>query len=365
MNAVSKSILTFILRTLIVISPIILILLGWYIWADPFKVIRHYDCYYPEPAEYPARIGINKGIVTFTNFEDRIKEGHKYDSFIFGSSISCYYDAATWSALIKDSLRRTCFAKGNENHISVNPYHFDSSGESLISLAKKVKYLDDNGIIIRHALIILDPVIMAANPSDSPGSIDPPQLHKNIFETIGYHYTFFRAATNADFFKSYIPGMVWNKPVKNGHNMVFERQPIKYDPLTNQETLQLWDSIIRTNPEKFYSRNPLNDSPIVYTERSPVLSEKKKEALERIAGIFSRHATDYHIIIGPNRAKITLNKSDLAEMQLIFESGRVHDFSTSHAPVLEADTMLYDNTHYRPPMAEIMMRQVYGSNAAE
>lgn len=361
MDAVSKSILRFLLRTLLVVSPAILALIAWYIWLDPFKVIRHYDCYYPDPTENPARIGLNKGMVTFANLEDRRKEGREYDSFIFGSSISCYYDANTWARLIEDSLIRTGGAEHSGNLLSIHPYHLDSSGESLMSMAKKVKYLDENKITIRNALIVLDPVIMGAELSDSPAYLDPPQLHKSIFETVAYHYAFFRAATNADFFKSYIPKIFINKPVENGHNLIFERQPIKYDLLINQESIPLWDSIIHADSRQFYATHPLNDSPFAYKESPPVLQGKRKDALEQISEIFSRHITDYHIIIGPNRAKITLNRFDLAEMQKIFDAKRVHDFSSTLAPLLETDTMLYDNTHYRPPMADIMMRRIYGT----
>ena len=360
MDAVSKSILKFLLRSLLVISPVILALTGWYVWADPFKVIRHYDCYYPDPAKNPARIGMNKGMVTFTNFEDRIKEGKKYDSFIFGSSISCYYDASAWAGLIEDSLRRTGTVENTGYPLSVSPYHFDSSGESLMSMAKKVKYLDDNSIAIHHALIVLDPIIMASDLSDSPAYVDPPQLHKSIFETVAYHYTFFRAATNADFFKSYLPRMVWDRPVENGHHLIFERQPIKYDPVTNQESIPLWDSIIHADSRQFYARYPLNTSPSEYKESSPVLTGKREKALELISEIFYRHATDYKIIIGPNRAKITLNVVDLNKMQTIFDPKRIYDFSTSLAYMLEADSLLYDNTHYRPPMADLMMQRTYG-----
>lgn len=344
------------LRSMMVISIGLVIPIVWYIVADPFKAIRHYDCYFPDPNRQTARIGMNKGLVTLTNFNDRRKEGREYDSFIFGSSISIYYDAREWTSLLRQSM---VDSMGSGFVPPIHAYHFDSSSETLMSMARKLKYLDREGISIRHALVVLDPLIMAAEVSDGPAYLDPPHLHDSFLETVKYHYTFFRAATNADFFKSYIPSYFSDMPVENGRNMLFDRQPIVYDKSINQETLPEWDSIIRADSRKFYASHPLRKSPEGMSESAPVLTAERIRALECIKKVFDRHATDYQIIIGPNRSKVTLNRCDLKEFRRIFSPARVHDFSSSFASLLETDTMLYDNTHYRPPMAEIMMRRVY------
>lgn len=341
-------------RSLLVISFGLIIPIVWYIVADPFQVLRHYDSYFPDPDAQPLRIGMNKGMVTLTNFNDRRKEGREYNSFIFGSSISIYYDAKKWAALLEEESAEDSIGAG-----VIWPYHFDSASETLMSMARKLQYLDSEGIPIRNALVILDPIIMATEVSDGPAFLDPPQLHDSFLETIKYHYTFFRAATNADFFKSYIPSSFSHLPVENGRNLLFERQPIVYDKTVNQETIPQWDSIISADSRKFYMEHPLKASPENTSESALVLTEKRVRALESIKKVFDRHSTDYQIIIGPNRSKITLNPSDLKVFRRIFGSDRIHDFSSSHTSFLETDTMLYDNTHYRPPMAEIMMRQVY------
>ncbi|MDE6291806.1 MAG: hypothetical protein K2M16_09760 [Muribaculaceae bacterium] len=332
----------------------------WYIVADPFKALRHYDSYFPDPIENPVRIGLNKGMVTLVNFNDRRKEGREYDSFIFGSSISIYYDAGLWESLLEESGVDSI--QTDSSH-PIHAYHFDSSSETLMSMSRKLRFLDREGISVRHALIVLDPIIMGAEVPDGPAYLDPPAFHHSVLETLKYHYIFFRAATNADFFKSYIPSSCKHLPVENGRNLLFERQPIVYDKYMNQETIPQWDSLIRVDSKEFYVNHPLKESPRFLSESTPILTKERIEALESIKKIFDRHATDYHIIIGPNRSKITLNRSDLNEFRRIFRQDRVHDFSSSLAYLLETDTMLYDNTHYRPPMAEIMMRKVYESDS--
>lgn len=169
-----------------------------------------------------------------------------------------------------------------------------------------------------------------------------------------------RTAVNADFFKSWLPYRVTGRAYANGRNLVFEPQPIVYDPMTNQESVPQWDSLIAADPGRFYSQYPLTPSPDRVTQSARVLDADRIAALRRVARVFDRHATDYQIIIGPNRRKIALNNDDLQRLKQIFDFTRVHDFSCSMAAALECDTLLYDNTHYRPSFSTLLMRRAYG-----
>lgn len=342
------------LRSVIMVLPVLTVVTVWYTVTDPYKVLRHYDNYITDYKEESARIGINKGLITFTNFSDRRAEGHEYNAFIFGSSISCYYDAYAWASLLEKNRQND-----NINDGKIEPYHFDSSNETLTAMARKVNYLDENNIAIRYALVVLDPIIMGNEDIESPAYVDPPQEHDNIFETIKYHYTFFRAAVNADFLKSWIPAQITGKPVNNGRNRIFEEQPIVYDPITNQETLPEWDIQIKKSPQEFYAEHKLIPAAKELKESKPVISAEKEQALREIAVIFKAHNTSYQILIGPNRAKVTLNSKDLTLLRNIFGNEHVHDFSSDMAYILESDTMLYDNTHYRPCVAQTFMECIY------
>lgn len=344
----------FIVRSLIVIAIGIAIPVVWYLVDDPFKVLHHYDDYIASYEEQPVRIGLNKGMVTLTNFNDRRKEGHEYNSFIFGSSISIYYNAQKWADIVSEDSSGTAEARRE-----VRPYHMDSSSETLSSMARKIRYLDKEGIPIDHALIVLDPFVMAYGERNGPAYLDPPVLATSIVETLKFHYQYLRAGTNADFYKSYIPSMISKEVVENGRNILFEVQPIVYDKTTNQELLPAWDSLIRVDSRQFYAEYPLRESPETLTTSRQVFTAEVIKDLKDIRNIFDRKGTDYEIIIGPNRPKITLNPKDLRILNGIFGERHVHDFSSSMAYLLEEDTMLYDNVHYRPVMAEILMTKVY------
>lgn len=346
MDRTSRDILRFMAKGILMTLPVLLPALLFFVLADPYKVFAPASEYYPDPNQSHARVGLNKGMVTVTNYEEQLRKGARYNAFIFGSSISCYYDADTWAVLL-----------GGKD---VEPYHFDSSSESLEQMAEKVEYLDRTGAPLKYALVVLDPLIMTSETdNNSPMSVAPPQFHPGILHKLRYYYTFFRGATNADFLKSYLAGMTSGEPTQIGRNPVFESQPIVYDPKRNQESIPEWDRMIASNPEAFYREHPLLPTPEKPIESEQVIDGDKEKALKKTAELFARHHTDYRIIIGPNRRKVALNRNDLQKLREIFGGGRVYDYSISHASDLEVDTLLYDNTHYRPIYATKLLRLTY------
>ncbi len=349
MSPTSRNILHFICRSLLMALAVIAPFLVWYVYADPFKILYHYENYYDDPQIYPARIGLNKGMVTINAYIDNLRRGIRNNAFIFGSSISCYYDADEWCRLLcQDSTSS-----------QIKPIHFDSSSESLMSMARKIEYLNSRGASIDYALLVLDPIIMNNDDNDSPFAIDPPELKPGVIHRLKYHYTFFRASTNANFIKNLLAAHFTGRGDNIGHSPIFEYQPIVHNMLTNQETIPMWDSIITNDPKAFYSKYPLVSPATSVTSGPSIINGAKRAALQKIAQIFSQQCSDYQIIISPNRRGVSLSPTDLKELQTIFEPSRVHDFSEIYAPYLQNDTLLYDNTHYRPPFASKLMNEIY------
>lgn len=108
--------------------------------------------------------------------------------------------------------------------------------------------------------------------------------------------------------------------------------------------------------------HPLQASPAEISVADACLTGRRADAVKNIAEIFKKHKTDFRVVIGPNRRKTVLNPADLQLMQSVFGAERVHDYSFSLANALEQDTLLYDNTHYRPVFADRIMRLVYQRN---
>lgn len=353
MKPTTNSILRFISRVVLLIVSTIGPCLVYYIYKDPFKVLRHYDNYFENPYINNRRLGINKGMITVRTYLDNLKSDSlsiPYNAFIFGSSISCYYDALEWKTLLENQI---------SNKSKINPIHFDSSSESPMSMARKVEFLHNTKAPLKYALIVLDPIILANQDKTSPPFIDPIEIQPSISHFLKFHYTFFRGAMNADFFKSIIASQMVGQPLNIGHNPIFQNQPIVYCKEFNQENIPQWDSLISENAKYFYDTHPLIDPAKEFYSGDPVITKEKEVAFKKIAGIFREHNTDYNIIISPNRRGVYLSKKDLKILHNIFSSERVHDFSYTHAHYLENDTLLYDNTHYRPPFALVLMKATY------
>lgn len=332
------------LRAALVSLPVLAAAIAFFVIADPYKVIGGRDDYYPDPATENMRVSVNKGMATVRNYERQVAQGRQYNAFIFGSSISCYYDPHEWARLLGGDVR---------------PYHFDSSSETLIQMARKVEYLDARGQRIDYALVVLDPVVMQWNDENDPYAMTPPELEPSVLGKIKFYYGYFRSATNADFLKSYLYSKATGEARQIGRNIIFERQPIVHDPVTNHEYLTEWDKQIAHDPAKFYAEHPLMPSPAEIAEAPATINDEKYRALESIIRKFNADQTDYQVIIGPNRQKKYLNRSDLQKLQAIFGSERVHNFSRTWVNELETDTLLYDNVHYRPSFATRLLHATY------
>lgn len=343
----TKQILRFIGRTLLMALPMPLIAVALYAACDPYRVIRDYGGDYFSRSAEDVRTGINKGVVTLSAYNAAKARGEQPNSFIFGASISCCFDTRAWEEHLVDSVR-------------IVPFHFDSSGESLVSLAAKIDYICRDSARLRHALVVLDPLIMERGEVTGPFAMDPPALHPGAAYLLKFHYAYLRAAVNADFLKSVVGHAATGRPVQVGRNPIFQTQPVDYDLTVNQENLNIWDALISANPDAYYSSHPLAAPAEAVSESAPVLDEEKREALRAIAGRFSQAHTDYRIVIMPNRRKVCLNFGDLAFMRSTFAPDRVHDLSATMAAMLDADTMMYDNVHFRPAVALAAMDSVYG-----
>lgn len=348
MNSEKKDILRFIVKAILMALPVLIPACLFFVMADPFMVFASPEQYFPSPESSPVRVGLNKGMVTVKNYEDLVKKGYTFNSFIFGSSTSDNYRVSDWTALIED----------NE---AVRPYHFDSSSETLEQMYEKIKYLDEQGAEMRHVLIVMDALLMMSGQEndDMPAFISPPQFGGGFLHALKYYYVMFKATTNSDFLKSWIGGVYYGYPIKLGRNAIHERQPIVYDRLSNEERLPHYDSLIAVSPEEFYASERLDPVAEHVTIGAATLTQERENILLKMREVFRRHDTDYRIIIGPNRKKLVLNPADKAVLTKIFGTERVHDFSGKLVDAVDVDTLFYDNTHYRPVFARRLMELAY------
>lgn len=342
----NRSVVHFIIRTVLVALPPLLLLGAAYVAADPFKLVWHYDRYFPALPSEPA-LHVHKGMVSVNNLEAYDSAAH-FDSFIFGSSISCYYRTADW-------LRHL--------PAGASPTHMDSSSEGTLSMRRKVEWLDRNGVPMRNALIVLDPLVMESPRSGSDFlSMDPPAI-AGVHTLPLWHATFFHTFTNGSFLWPYLIWKWTGRRIALDGNTIFERQPIAYVPGINEESIPAWDDSIARFPEEFYSLHRL----IPPDERTPRCSRGRRidaarEAdLREIASVLRRRGCSTMVVVSPNIHRDSLSAADDALLRDIFGPDRVKNFSGSLSAIALKDSNFYDNVHYRPAVARALMDEAYGA----
>lgn len=329
----------FLFFCLLFISPFLL-LIGPYVYYDPFKVVRKYENYYI--------VGdggsVNRNYVSTMNYMNK-KDSLHYDSFIFGNSRSLIFFVSEWKKYI--SPQSVC-------------YHFSESGGSINGLYYKIKLIDNCNEKIKNALLVVDPSLLGCLEQDGAIFIMPPILtgYKNFPK---FHFEHFCQWIDLRFlvlwyqyhmtgiYKSYM-----NDFLVKGTDYQY------YNPVTNEEPRISDDKLIQTND--YYTINRLQlfknkQTPFVST---PVLDVEKRKKLIEIKSVFNRHHTNCKIIISPCYNQIKLNPKDSTALCEIFGAQNVFDFSGVNKWTSDYHNY-YEPNHYLPSVASELMKIAYSN----
>lgn len=322
----------------------LLLLLSLYMYFDPFKVIYTYDSFYNSNEK--GYVGMNKGHISTSTFINNGKKNKdKYDSFIFGNSRSIYYQIADW-----------------KTHLAPNShcFHFDASTESLWALNKKIEFLDNQGVQIKNALVILDYSILVQDQPQKGHLFETSPILVGNQNLIDFHSTFFKAFITPKFLFAYfdfkISGQV--KPyMKN--NFLLDDRPMNYEPSTNEESYDYYESLIKINqyytPERMSVFN-LRDSVQSYSPLA--IKANQKTIFDTIQSIFKKQHTKVKIVISPLYDQIKLNEKDVRYLKMLFGKQNVFDFSGIN-PITKDYKNYYENSHYRPHVTRKIMDEIY------
>lgn len=330
----------FIKKLLLATLPPIMLLGGFYIWKDPFKVLREYDDYYPVGKLRP---GMNKGMVVIRNFDRNFGTEH-YDSFIFGSSLSKYYRIKEWTQYLPEGSKAI---------------HLDSSLESLHSMKLKIAYVLKKGAHIKNALIVLPPDIFSHKDIEAPPYIDYWKIDPERTR-LQYHWHFISNFFNREFLKEYIASSLISEPLTTTAPMPLDTATIRIDMLTNEEYHPLADRHLDTDPVSYLRKKRL----LAILGNKPEEMESHATATglqdaKEIAALLDSAGTDYRVVIGPRLDNRYTNHYDLDLLRRTFGKDRVFDYSLSLAGTGDSLDKFYDTTHYRSIVASEIMRRTY------
>ncbi|MEI7620894.1 MAG: hypothetical protein WCJ57_05015, partial [Candidatus Falkowbacteria bacterium] len=322
-------------KILLVLLPL-LIIVGTYLYADPFEVIYAYDKHYLNP-----RISYNRDYVVTDQLMTN-RRRHEYDSFILGNSRSVVFKCKDWNEHIQ--------AKGT--------FHFDASGESLFGVHSKIKWLDAQGVRVKNCLIILDYELLS-NVKNHEGhiGIKHPAVSKDSY--VDFHLAFFKAYLNPIFFIGYWDSRITGK-VRRGFDKKFEKRDYRCDPDTCDINYGSAEEEIAAGVyynkigDIFYAR----DERTKQYERAAIY-DKQFQLLNDIRQLFRQHQTVYKIVVSPLYDQKYCHPSDRKALCAIFGADNVYDYSGINR-FTSCVTNYYETSHYRPHVARAIMAEIYG-----
>lgn len=318
----------------------VLVLVGIYIWNDPFKIFWHYDSYYNN-----RQVNITNLNRNFTSTKTYLqnRESTPYNAFIFGNSRSCFYRKADWQAKIHTE----------------GIYHFDGWQESLLNVAQKIRFLDKEKAKLDHALIVLDYSILTQT-SEPKGHLFISYPNMSGVSWLQFHLEFFRTFALTEFREAYFD-LLWSGEVKPYMlvKAIFNNNPVAYDCKSNEVQNFIADDLLARNPKEFYKgvRFPKREnSPMPYPA---TIGNNQLKLLHEISAIFKSHKTQYFIVINPLFDQRKLAATDLKKLKSIFGPDRVFDFSGKNRWT-EPIQNYYEQSHYRPHVASAILDTIYG-----
>jgi len=331
----------FLVKSLIFFLPIELIIIA-HLTLDPFRIIYDYDDPYEKSIVALNRSEICKRVYL------KNREELGYNAFIFGSSRSQGYKCKSW-----------------EKHLpnDATALHFDGSGEGIWGIATKVNYIDELGDSLKYALVSVDGDLLINTDNNKKFfTISPPEMSKESYTT--YYTKYIQAGLDLKFLAGYIDMTIFGK-YRPYMKKVISR--VKYFHRGNPLTADVFygnGTHIKIDSAGYY--NALIEKGVFY-DRNTVDQNKKYEVteleieqLKSIKKVFDRHKTDFVIIISPLYDQLPLNIEQVELLNEIFGSENVYDFS-GKTYLTEPIHNYYEDSHFRPHVANIVMDSVYSS----
>jgi len=319
------------------IAPFILIVFLVF-WVDVFKILGYQDYYANQ------KVVLNREMIctkTFNHYNSDIK----FNSFIFGNSRSQAYKCKKWA-----------------KHLTPNaiPFHFDASAENIWGILKKIEYLDQNGSDIDNVLIVLDrKTLSTTTSSDGHLFIAMPSVSK--LSKMKYYFTYLEASLNIKFLLAYTDYTIFKTHREYMGHLI---NSSKYDDKVNEVNCDIWygyDEHIKNDSLGYY--NELIKKGIFH-QRLPnkeiicnITSEEVMQ-LKKIKELFTKHNTNYRIVVSPIYTQIPLEQQQLNLLNEIFEEKYVSDFSGKNK-FTEPTSNYYEESHYKPYVANEIMEVIY------
>ena len=315
-----------------------LLLVGFYFVKDPFKVVYHYNSYFP--ADGVQYVVLNNDYTsTEAFFQKAAKQG--YDSYIFGNSRGLNFHAINWSL----------------NCQSTKCFQFCVSSETLYGIERKINLVDSMHLRMRNVLLVIDPKVLQNWMYEQKFSKHPVYTGESSF---GYKLNAFRGFFDADFLAKYLRLQILNKvdtPIFSG--VLNTRRDIYIDS-TNDVLYPDVDLQIDRDTRAYYTKRKsvFSNRPTTQVYAKQVIYNGQLKLLSNIRRIFEKHKTNVRLVVSPTYDQVKIDSNDYYELCELFGKNNVFDFSGRNA-ITESKYNYYETTHYRVGVANYIMDSIY------
>lgn len=327
----------FLTRLLLFLGIPLVILLGLYLWTDPFKCLHRFDINDVD--------NTNREYLS-TELFLRNEASQHYNSFIFSSSRGCGMNTYRWKTYLSPDAR---------------PFVFQAWSETLKGVEMKMEYLDEHHVAMDNVLIMLD----------IPGSFKKEQMSNEALTM--KHFVFTgksRASYNAVQFFNYIQKpSLWLTSVRkklNGTREVCHSDTItndwnknnkyRFQEIPDQDSLRDCSEISR---KTFFAKlaHGRNEGVAV---SEPLITESFEDQLRHIKSILDRNKSDYYVLLSPAYCytNSAVNPVDLEKLKEVFGADRVYDF-TGKNEMTDDYNNFTDPGHFGQRVGWMILEKIY------
>lgn len=316
--------------------PVWFLLIGYFVF-DPFMVLRTYDDF-----SYPTVLP-NRDYISTEMFLNNYQK-YKYNSYVFGSSRTLAFRPESWVQHLPEG--------------SI-PYIFDASGESIYGINRKIKLIDQLGVKIDNALIILDLDVSFQRSANHEGHLFIKHPKVSGEYSYPFHLEFLEAYSNPTFLMSFYDYKLTGefKPYMLDY---LENRKLIYDTINNKITIQDQNDELALNQEAYYEKRAslfYQRSENQFIDTVIQINDVHKKLLFEIKEILDKHKTNYKVVISPLYDQIKFHPKDQEILSSYFGE-RLYDFSGKN-DITEEKMNYYETSHYRPIVGDSIFKYIY------
>jgi hypothetical protein len=314
--------------------------LMFYVVKDPFRVLRDYDFgdYYDQVA--PSEL--NRDYVSLKLFR-KYYPSKQFDAFIFGSSRSFPFHCDTWARLVPGA----------------RPFHYPAASENIYGIARKLTYLDEQGVHIRHAILEVTLGLAGAGPRSDPTHRLPRELTNDGW--LEFQSTFLKGYFTDLYFLRYASYFATGGLNPFNRDVLNERGVVRIDPETNDYFFARSDRELAADPEGYYRSHaagfPPRDASTGKCDDA-VIGDAQRAVLRELRAVLAKQGTDYRVLLTPLYEQPCVSRDDIRALREIFGDAQVFDFTGVNELSAEK-TNFYDYGHIRPFVADQVLERMY------